>query len=356
MRLLPTKSHKPSDTLFQDLRALIIEARQDVARQVNSALVLLYWRVGKRIRQDILKEKRAEYGEQIVSHCLHNWSRNSGRVSLRKTCVEWFNLPRFPEEQIVVTLSRQLGWSHFVAIIPLDDDLKRDFYAEMCRIERWSVRTLRKKISGMLFERTALSKKPVELAKQELAQLREEDKLTPDLVFRDPYFLDFLGLKDTYSEKDLEMAILRELESFILEMGVGFTFVARQKRITVDNEDYYLDLLFYHRKLRRLVAIDLKLGKFRAADKGQMELYLRWLEKYEQQPEEDSPIGLILCADKSEEQIKLLQLEKSGIRVAAYLTELPPRKLLQKKLHEAVLTARARLEEEGGGKENKSRN
>jgi predicted nuclease of restriction endonuclease-like (RecB) superfamily len=215
----------------------------------------------------------------------------------------------------------------------------------MCRVERWSVRTLRQKISGMLFERTALSKKPAELAKQELTQLREEDKLTPDLVFRDPYFLDFLGLKDSYSERDLETAILRELESFILELGIGFTFVARQKRITVDDVDYYLDLLFYHRKLRRLVAIELKLDKFQAADKGQMELYLRWLEKYEQQPEEETPLGLILCASKSEEHIKLLQLDKSGIRIAAYLTELPPRKLLQKKLHEAILLAQARLEE-----------
>ena len=201
-----------------------------------------------------------------------------------------------PEEQVVATLSQQLGLSHFKEIIPQDDDLKRDFYAEMCRVEQWSVRTLRQKISGMLFERTALSMKPVELAKQELLKLREEDKLIPGLVFRDPYFLDFLGLKDIYSEKDLEMAILRELESFILELGAGFTFMARQKRITVDNEDYYLDLLFYHRRLRRLVAIDLKLGKFQATDKGQMELYLRWLEKYEQQLGEDSPIGLILCA------------------------------------------------------------
>jgi hypothetical protein len=148
------------------------------------------------------------------------------------------------------------------------------------------------------------------------------------------------------------MAILRELESFILELGAGFTFVARQKRITVDNEDYYLDLLFYHRKLRRLVAIDLKLGKFQATDKGQMELYLRWLEKYEKQPEENPPIGLILCASKSEEQIKLLQLDKSGIRVAAYLTELPPRKLLQRKLHEAILLARLRLERKNGEQEN----
>ena len=176
----------------------------------------------------------------------------------------------------------------------------------------------------------------------------KKTNLPPDLVFRDPYLLDFLGLKDTYSEKDLETAILRELEAFILELGVGFTFVARQKRMTVDDEDYYLDLLFYHRKLRRLVAIDLKLGKFQAADKGQMELYLRWLEKYEQQPEEDSPIGLILCADKSEEHIKLLELDKGGIRVAAYLTELSPRRFLQKKLHEAILLARTRLEEKSG--------
>jgi len=344
-----TKSLQISDSLFQDLRSLIIEARQGVARQVNSVLVLLYWRVGQRIRQDILKEKRAGYGEQIVATLSQQLTEEFGEGWSR------YNLSRmmrftecFPEEQIVATLSQQLGWSHFKEIIPLDDDLKRDFYAEMCRIERWSVRTLRQKISGMLFERTALSRKPVELAKQELIKLREEDKLTPDLVFRDPYFLDFLGLKDTYSEKDLETAVLRELESFILELGAGFSFVARQKRMTVDDEDYYLDLLFYHRKLRRLVAIDLKLGKFQAADKGQMELYLRWLEKYEQQRGEDSPIGLILCADKSEEQIKLLQLDKSGIRVAAYLTELPPRRLLQRKLHEAILLARARLKEKSG--------
>jgi len=347
-----TKPIQITDSLFHDLKSLIIQARQDVARSVNSALVMLYWRVGKRIRQDILKERRADYGEHIVATLSQQLTEEFGEGWSK------YNLSRmmrfaecFPEEQIVATLSQQLGWSHFKEIVPLDDGLKRDFYAEMCRIERWSVRTLRQKISGMLFERTALSKKPVELAKQELIKLREEDKLTPDLVFRDPYFLDFLGLKDTYSEKDLETAILRELEAFILELGTGFSFMARQKRITVDDEDYYLDLLFYHRKLRRLVAIDLKLGKFQATDKGQIELYLRWLEKYEQQRGEDSPIGLILCAGKSEEQIKLLQLDKSGIRVAAYLTELPPRKLLQKKLHEAILLARLRLEGKNGEQE-----
>ncbi len=205
MKLLPTKSHKPSDTLFEDLRVLIMEARQDVARQVNSALVLLYWRVGKRIRQDILKEKRAEYGEEIVPTLSTQLVPEFGEGFSKRNLFRMIRFAEvFPDEQIVVTLSRQLGWSHFVEIIPLKDELQRDFYAEMCRIERWSVRTLRQKISGMLFERTALSRKPMALAKQELAQLREEDKLTPDFVFRDPYLLDFLGLKDTYSEKDLE--------------------------------------------------------------------------------------------------------------------------------------------------------
>jgi predicted nuclease of restriction endonuclease-like (RecB) superfamily len=249
----------------------------------------------------------------------------------------------FPDFQIVATLSRQFGWSHFVLLIALDHDLAREFYAELCRVERWSVRTLRDKIRGMLFERTAISKKPAELARQELAKLRDEDQLTPDLVFRDPYVLDFLGLKDTYSEADLETAILRQLESFILEMGVGFAFVARQYCIVVDGEAYHLDLLFYHRKLRRLVAVDLKLGKFEAGHKGQMELYLRWLEQHEQQPGEEPPLGLILCAGKTAEHVELLRLDASGIRVATYLTELPSRELLKQKLHDAVRLAQAQL-------------
>ena len=250
----------------------------------------------------------------------------------------------FPKEEIVVTLSRELGWSHIIAILPVKDPLGRDFYAEMCRLERWSVRTLRQKIDGMLFERTALSKKPEHLIKQEIEVLRKEDKISTDLVFRDPYFLDFLGLQHSYSEKDLETAILREMESFLLELGVGFTFVARQKRITIDHEDYYIDLLLYHRKLQRLVAIELKLGKFKYTDKGQMELYLRWLEKYEKQAGEEAPLGLILCAGKSDEHIELLQLGKSGIRVAEYMTEMLPKKVLEQKLHNAIRVARGQIE------------
>ena len=334
-----------SGNLISDIRSLIETAKHNVAVTVNAGLTILYWQIGNRIRYDILKEKRARYGEEILptlsAKLVPEFGSGFGVRNLSRM-VRFAEV--FPEGEIVVTLSRQLSWSHFVGILPIKDDLQRDFYTEMCRMERWSVRTLRKKIDGMLYERTAISKKPEELVKKELSALREEDRLTPDLVFRDPYFLDFLGLKDTYSEKDLETAILREMESFILELGVSFSFVARQKRITVDNEDYYLDLLFYHRKLKQLIAVELKLGKFKAAYKGQMELYLRWLEKYEKEPSEETPLGLILCAGKTSEQIELLQLNKSGIKVAEYMTELPKRELLERKLHKAVELARKRLE------------
>jgi predicted nuclease of restriction endonuclease-like (RecB) superfamily len=313
---------------------------------VNSSLVTLYWQIGKRIRQDILKEKRAEYGKQIVSAVSRELQSEFGRGFSEKNL--WHTIrfaEAFPEEEILSAVRRELSWTHFKQIVYIDDPLKRDFYTEMCRVERWSTRTLEKKISGMLYERTALSKKAGSLIRHELKTLRDEDKLTPDLVFRDPYFLDFLGLKDRYLERDIEDAIMRELENFILELGTGFAFVARQKRIQIDNDDYYIDLLFYHRGLKRLVAIDLKLGDFKPAYKGQMELYLRWLAKYEQQPEEESPIGLILCAGKKEETIELMELNKSGIRVATYMMELPPRELLKKKLHEAMLSAQTRIEQ-----------
>ncbi|MFZ3384803.1 MAG: PDDEXK nuclease domain-containing protein [Candidatus Methanoperedens sp.] len=252
-----------SESLFGDIRLLIESAKSHLAQTANSVLATLYWNVGKRIKADILGNERAQYGKEIVS-----------------------------------ALRRELSWTHFKEIIYIDDPLKRDFYAQMCRIERWSTRTLHAKIQGMLYERTALTKKSEKLITKELAALRDEDRMTPDLVFHDPYFLDFLSLSDSFSERDLESAILRELERFLLELGTDFTFVARQKRITIDNEDYYLDLLFYHRSMRRLVAIELKLGKFQAQDKGQMELYLRWLEKYEKRDGEESPLGLILCAER----------------------------------------------------------
>ncbi len=331
-------------SLLTDIRQLIESARRQTARAVNSALVGMYWHIGGRIREDVLANDRGEYGKQIVATLSRQLTAEYGRGFTRSSLSRMMRLAEvFPDKRIVAALSQQLAWSHFVEIIPIDDSLKREFYAEMCRVERWSVRTLRHKIGHLLYERTAIAKKPADLIEQDLADLRDEDRMTPDLVFRDPYFLDFLGLTGQYRERDIEQAILRELETFILELGTDFAFVARQKRISVDSEDYYLDLLFYHRRLRRLVAIDLKLGKFQAADKGQMELYLRWLEKHDVQTGEEPPIGLILCADKSTEHVELLRLEQSGIRVAQYLTELPSKEFLEQKLHQSILLARERL-------------
>jgi predicted nuclease of restriction endonuclease-like (RecB) superfamily len=214
----------------------------------------------------------------------------------------------------------------------------------MCAQERWSVRRLRERKDTLLFERTALSRKGDELVASELTALRSQSEISPALLLKDPYVLDFLGLHDRYMEKDLEDAILRELELFLLELGAGFTFVARQKRIQIDNDDFYIDLLLYNRRLKRLVAIDLKLGDFKAADKGQMELYLRWLARHEQEPGEAPPLGIILCSGKKREQIELLELNASGIHVAEYLTALPPKELLQRKLHEAIERSRQQLE------------
>lgn len=194
----------------------------------------------------------------------------------------------FSDEQIVVSAMRQLSWTHFIALIPLKSELQREFYLELCKAEGWNVKTLRDKVNSMLYERTAISKRPDELIKQELRTLRYQNKMSPDLVFRDPYLLEFLNLRDTYSERNLEDALLRELERFILELGLGFSFVERQKRMIIDGEDFKLDLLFYHRKLKRLIAIELKLGRFKAAYKGQMELYLRWLERYEMEEGENT--------------------------------------------------------------------
>ncbi|HMT75596.1 MAG TPA: PDDEXK nuclease domain-containing protein [Chitinophagaceae bacterium] len=332
---------KQADTdFFQSVTLLIEQSRQQVVASFNAELVSLYWNVGTLIKKNILQNKRAGYGEQIIATLSgelikkygDGWSTKQLNHCLRSA-------ETFSKKQIVSAVRRQLSWTHLKSILYLSNPLQREFYLEMCIAERWSTRQLQERIDSMLYERTAISKKPEALIKKELTALRNADKPSPDLIFRDPYILDFLGLKDTYSEKDLESAILAELQRFIVELGSDFAFLARQKRIQIDSEDYYIDLLFYHRQLQRLVAVDLKLGKFKAAYKAQMELYLNWLNKHERKETEQTPIGLILCADKSDEHIELLELNKGNIRVAQYYTELPPKKLLEQKLHKAWLAA-----------------
>lgn len=330
--------------LLADLRRLIERSRQVAVAAVNASLTLMYWRIGQRIRAEVLGGQRANYGEEIVAALSRQLVADYGRSFEEKNLRRMLQFAEiFVSEEIVVTLSRQLSWSHVLVLLPLKDPLARDFYAQLCSIEHWSVRTLRQRVDSMLYERTALSKQPEALIRTELDSLHAKGDVTPALVLKDPYVLDFLGLDDRYLEKDLEDAILRELEHFLLELGAGFSFVARQRRIQLDSDDFYIDLLFYNRKLRRLVAIELKLGDFKAEYKGQMELYLRWLVKYDQEPGDLPPLGIILCTGKKHEQIELLELDKSGIHVAEYLTVLPPREVFQQKIREAMEQARERL-------------
>lgn len=330
--------------LFEDVKSLINATKSRLAVQVNCELTTLYWEIGHCINVNILSNDRADYGKSIVATLSRQLQNEFGEMGFSEKnlwrMMQFATL--FPDKQIVVTLSRQLTWSHVVALLPITDNLKRKFYIEMCRIEHWSVRALRDKINGMLYERTAISRKPESTISAELAEM-SHGKISPDLVFQDPYLLGLLGIKDSFSEKDLENAILSELQKFIIEIGSDFAFLARQKRITIDNEDYYIDLLFYHRRLKCLVAIDLKIGPFKAAYKGQMELYLRWLEKYETIEGENKPIGLILCAGKNDEHIELLHLDETNIRVAEYYTVLPERKELERKLQLSIERARNRV-------------
>ena len=331
---------------FADIRQMIEATKTQVASTVNSAMTLMYWHIGDRINREVLGGERAAYGKQIVIQLAHSLQAEYGKGSFsEKHLRQMMRFSEvFPDEKIVYTMCRQLTWSHIRLLVPMEDKLQREFYASMAADQRWSVRTLKAKIDGMLYERTAIAKRPDEVIMRDLEELRDERKMSADLVFQDPYVLDFLGMHDDYSEKDLESAIVAELQRFITELGNDFAFLARQKRITVDDEDYYIDLLFYHRRLRCLVAIDLKLGRFKAAYKGQMELYLRWLEKYDMADGENKPIGLILCAGKNEEHIELMHLDDSNIRVADYLTKLPDRKLLEHKLQQAIERAHTRLQ------------
>lgn len=319
--------------LLKDLMSIIDHGKREAFVRVNSALILVYWQVGKRINEDVLQEKRAAYGKQVVPsisiQLVEQYGKNFQLRNLRRM-MQFAEV--FQEIEIVSPLATQLSWTHFTILLPLKSHEIRMFYAQKAIEGLWSKRELTRQIERKAFERS-------EIADSQLSSIDESMKS----IFKDPYLLDFLGVKEEYLEADLEAAILKELELFILELGTGFSFVERQKRMIIDGRDFHLDLLFYHRKLRRLVAVDLKLGRFKAEYKGQMELYLGWLEKYDLQEGEQPPIGLILCAEAGKEQVELLQMHKDGIMVAEYWTELPSKEVLERKLHQALLAARERI-------------
>ena len=319
--------------LISEISLLIEQSQRHIATQANSALTQLFWQIGKRINDEILLNKRADYGKQIVVTLSEKLMTRYGRSFEEKNLRRMLQFSeQFEDFSIVVTLSRQLSWSHFLVLLPIKQAEAKQYYANLSSVEYWSVRDLRKQIASKAFERNEIANTQLSTFKPELLN-----------TFKDPYILDFLNLKNTYLEQDLERAILHELEAFILELGKGFAFMERQKRMIIDGDDFYLDLLFYNRKLKRLVAIELKLGKFKAAHKGQMELYLKWLSKYEKAEGENEPIGLILCAESNKEQIELLEIQKDGIMVGEYWTEMPSKQALQQKLHQLLIEAKERI-------------
>lgn len=340
--MLQNQNHQQ---LITDLKELVDKTKSQVAVQVNSAMVVLYWKIGQRINEDVLGNKRAEYGKEVILHISQQLTVEFGNSFSEKNIRKMMQFASvFNNFEIVASAMRQLSWTHFLLLIPIAQETKRNFYLEVCKIENWSVRTLKEKINSLLFERTAISKKPEEIINKELKNWSENNVLNPDLVFKDPYFLDFLELKDTFSEKDLEESIIVELQKFISELGSDFAFLSRQKRITIDNRDYYIDLLFFHRKLKSLVVIELKLGEFEASHKGQMELYLSYLNKYEKVEGENPPIGLILCSGKNTEHLELMNLEGDNIKIAEYLLILPSEKILLEKLNRSIEIARNKFE------------
>jgi predicted nuclease of restriction endonuclease-like (RecB) superfamily len=332
---------KDTPQLYSDVCQIIDGTRTRLATTVNAEVCMLHWHIGKRIKEDVLYNQRAEYGKEILKKLSILLTQKYGKGWSDRKLLHCIRAAyTFTEDQIVYAVRTQLTWTHLRSLMFIDDELKRSFYLEMARLEHWDTRTLDQKIDAMLYERTALSRKPEELIKQELKQIQSTNSLTPDAVFRSSYFLDTLGLADTYSEKNLEDAILLNLQSFINELGNDFAFLDRQKRVTVDAVDYKIDLLFFHRGLKRLVVIDLKLGKFKPEHEGQMLLYLRYLNKNERKEGEESPIGLILCSEGNTEHIEYLMLEESNIKVAQYFTQLPDKKTLSDKLHKAIAIAR----------------
>ncbi|MFI8412132.1 YhcG family protein [Paeniglutamicibacter gangotriensis] len=333
-----------ADGLFEQVSALILQTRSTVAAKANAALTLMNWQIGCLIDTEILGERRAEYAEEIVATLSPQLTKRFGRGYDKSSLHRMVRFSQtFPDPEIVATLSRQLSWSHFKDLLPVYSDEARTFYIQQAIEAQLSVRALRELIGRQGFERREIAN----------AQTPGGSAVPLD-TFSDPYFLDFLGLKDSFAERDLEEALIRDMEEFLLEAGNGWTFADRQKRMTVGNDDFYLDLLFYSRPLHRLIAVELKVGKFHPSFKGQMDLYLKWLDRYERRDDEEAPLGLILCTETSREQIELLEMHKDGIVVAEYWSTLPPKEELQRRITQIYRAARERIarRELGAGHDN----
>ena len=329
-----------SDSLYRGVAEIIDDAQHVVVVYVNKHANLMFWHIGHFINEDLGYRKYSAYGDKIFATLSQRLTNHYGKGYTYSAVTRMMKVARiYHDEEMFATLSQTLTWSHFLELISIEDSTKRLFYQQMGIAEHWSVRQLRDKQDQMVYERSLLAAKP----EDDIVKILEKVSPThmePDAVLRNSYVLDFLGLSGYYSEEDLEAAIAKQLEAFILELGQGFAFLERQKRFSIDGTDYYLDMLFYHRKLKCLVAIDLKLGKFKPQYKGQMELYLKYLQKHDMQPDENPPIGLLLCSEGNTEHIELMMLNEDRIKVAQYLTCLPNKQWFIDKLNRSILIAK----------------
>ena len=332
---------KTSDVLFENIVSLVEKTRNKAAIFLNTETTLLYYSIGRFIQDELKQKGEIIYGKQILVTLSQQLTERLGKGFSYSALTRMLKVANCFDEKNIATLSQQLSWSHFIELAGVENANKQQFYTQLAIHHQWNVRKLRTEIDAMLFERMAISKQPEKEIANSLKTLENTKEFHPDMVFKNTYVLDFLNLPASYSEKELENALITNIEAFILELGNGFAFVERQKRISVDAIDYHLDLLFYHRKIKSLVAIDLKLGKFKPEYKSQMELYLRWLQKNEMQQGEQKPVGLLLCSEGNTEHIELLMLEENDIKVAQYLTELPSKEWFADKLHRAIEIAKS---------------
>ncbi len=324
------------DRLFADVSLMVCGARERVTRTVNTQLTMLHWQVGNRIRSEILNYERAEYGERVIANLAERLTNEYGRGWSKESLLRMVRFAcAYPTPEIVSSLMTQLTWTHFVQLISIENEHERRFYTKMALRNRWSVRQLRDQMRTSLYLRMHSGDPSEEEILTRLDELPVGHPPCVESTFKDPYVLDFLNLPREYTESQLEQAVLDEIERFLMELGGGFCFVARQQRMRVGKSDYALDLLFFHRALRRLVAVELKLGPLRPEYKGQMELYLRWLNREMRAPEEEAPVGLLLCTESDPALVELLDLNSDDIHVSTYLTEHLPMAALRSRV-EAV--------------------
>lgn len=339
-----------ANSLYASIKNLVDKSRSTIALTINSALCHLNYSIGRHISLVIGHECYDNYGKSILATLSQKLTAEYGRGFTYSALTRMINVARSFDPETFATLSQTLSWSHFIELATIKDPTKRLYYQQMSAHNHWSLRELRRRQDSMDYERSLVATKPTNDITTALTAPNPTEN--PEVMLKSSYVVDFLGLHGFYSEKDLETAIIAQLEKFILELGNGFAFLERQKRISVDGIDYYLDLLFYHRKLNRLVAIDLKLGKFKPAYKGQMELYLKYLQRYDRQPNEKDPIGLLLCSEGNSEHIELMMLGDNNIKVAQYLTELPEKKWFADKLTRSIAIARSQQTDGTSQKDN----